>query len=199
MLEFLNTLDHSWTLAINSLGADGSLDAVARLFSKIQIWFPLYIAVAITFFARLGWKKGLIALGAMFLCVVLCDQGANLFKDHVFMRLRPCFDEAMLAGGLHVIDHYPGGYFYGFFSGHAANCFGFATLSSLISTQDKKQGGAWKAYRIAIHVWAFCVALSRIICGKHFLGDVTVGALFGIGVAYLLFLCFKSLSARIEK
>lgn len=194
MIDFLNSLDHSLTLAINSIGAGGGLDSIARFFSRVQVWFPMYLLIAGHMFYKLGWKRGLTALGALILCVVACDQGANLFKDHVFMRLRPCFDEAMMAAGLHVVDHYPGGYFYGFFSGHAANCFGFALLSRLIYTQDKSH--KYHIYGALIFIWATLVSLSRIICGKHFLGDVFVGAIFGCLVAWVIYLGFKAIISR---
>ncbi|MCF0174179.1 MAG: phosphatase PAP2 family protein [Bacteroidales bacterium] len=189
MIDWLNNLDHAWTLAINSVGAAGGLDGVARFFSKVQVWYPLYAVVLALIYWRIGWKKGIVATLALVLCVLGCDQGANFFKDVVFMRLRPCFDEWMIANGVHVIDHYPDGYFYGFFSGHASNCFGFALLSSLLLSQDKRVNYWW--YKVVIFIWAALVALSRIICGKHFLGDILVGAIFGLAVAYIIFLLYK--------
>ena len=124
-----NTLvqaDKAATLYVNSLHTPWS-DAVWVFFSNKWVWVALYALVLYFLFRRLGWKKAFVAVAAIALTIVCCDQGANLFKNWI-CRLRPSHDAWMLSNGLHL----PGdaGGLYGFFSGHAANSFGFAAAIS---------------------------------------------------------------------
>lgn len=179
--ENLHHLDQQITLFINSFNSAPS-DAVMQFFSIVKIWFPMYAIIAALMFWRLGWKKGLIALGAMILMVVCCDQFANLIKDSV-ARLRPLRDPYMIEHGLHVVESNGGG-LYGFFSGHAANSFGFAVCSYMLIRQDRRL--RWRGYAAWIFFWAAMVSVSRIFVGKHFFGDVVVGAAVGSAIGWVL-------------
>ena len=183
-----NTLvqaDKAATLYVNSLHAPWS-DAVWVFFSNKWVWVALYALVLYFLFRRLGWKKALVAVAAIALTIVCCDQGANLFKNWI-CRLRPSHDAWMLSNGLHL----PGdaGGLYGFFSGHAANSFGFAAASLGIFRSDAHH--SYKAYGWAIFIWASLVSLSRIFLGRHFLGDILVGAAVGLLLGWLFALVFR--------
>ena len=173
-MEGLAQIDKQITLAINSIHTP-FMDGVWTFFSDKEVWFPLYAAVAVMLFVRMGWKKGAVALIGIILTIVACDQTGNLFK-YSFERLRPCHDGWMLENGLRVLEDRWG--LYGFFSAHAANAFGFAVSSSMAF--DGRNGKARRAYGIVVIVWASLVGASRIFVGKHFFGDVLVGAAFGI-------------------
>ena len=112
--------DKAATLWVNSLYTPFT-DSVWMFFSNKWVWVVLYAFILCFLFLRLGWKKALLAVAAIVLTIVCCDQGANLFKNWI-CRLRPTHDPWMLSHGLHI----PGdaGGLYGFFSGHAANSFG---------------------------------------------------------------------------
>lgn len=179
-LDTLIQLDQQATLWINSLHCPFS-DRVWMLFSNIRIWFPAYALVVFFLFRRLGWKKSLVVLVSLILTVVLTDQLANLVKNSV-MRLRPCYTDSMLEAGLWC--PLPKGGKYGFFSAHASNAFGFAIASSLGFAN--KEGGVSKFYVIGVFVWALLVSLSRVFMAMHFLGDILVGALFGLAVGLLM-------------
>lgn len=170
----LHELDQHVTLFINSFHSPWS-DQVMLLFSHVRIWFPMYAVIAILFFWRLGWKKGLVTLLTCVLCVVLCDQIANLFKDGI-ARLRPCQDQKMIDMGLYMLE--TGGGLYGFYSGHAANSFGFAVCSTMGFRNDSRL--RYRGYAAFIFTWAFLVSISRIFVGKHYLGDVLTGAIAGV-------------------
>lgn len=170
----LHELDQHVTLFINGFHSPWS-DQVMLLFSHVRIWFPMYAVIAILFFWRLGWKKGLVTLLTCVLCVVLCDQIANLFKDGI-ARLRPCQDQKMIDMGLHMLE--TGGGLYGFYSGHAANSFGFAVCSTMGFRNDSRL--RYRGYAAFIFTWAFLVSISRIFVGKHYLGDVLTGAIAGV-------------------
>lgn len=170
----LHELDQHVTLFINGFHSPWS-DQVMLLFSHVRIWFPMYAVIAILFFWRLGWKKGLVTLLTCVLCVVLCDQIANLFKDGI-ARLRPCQDQKMIDMGLYMLE--TGGGLYGFYSGHAANSFGFAVCSTMGFRNDSSL--RYRGYAAFIFTWAFLVSISRIFVGKHYLGDVLTGAIAGV-------------------
>ena len=171
--DTLIDLDRAATLWINSLGSPAS-DPLWTLLSDTRVWFPAYAVVLYFLFRRLGWKRGLIALAALILTIVATDQFSNFVKDSV-QRLRPCYDTAMLEGGLRwpVRRHS----FYGFHSAHAANCFAFILCSLQEFRMDR--GHSYSGYALGGILWASLVSLSRIMVGMHFLGDILAGALCG--------------------
>ena len=183
--------DQAATLFVNSLHSPFS-DSVWKFFSEVEVWIPLYALILFFLIWRLGWKKALVAVAAIALTTVCCDQGANLFKNWV-CRLRPSHDPWMLANGLYL----PGdaGGLYSFFSGHAANSFGFAASTLGIFRSDERH--SYKAYGWAIMAWAFLVSLSRIFLGRHFLGDILVGAAVGLLLGSLFALLYRRLAARL--
>lgn len=183
--------DQAVTLYVNSLHSPFS-DSVWQFFSEVEVWIPLYALVLFFLVRRLGWKKALVAVVAIVLTTVCCDQGANLFKNWI-CRLRPSHDPWMLANGLYL----PGdaGGLYGFFSGHAANSFGFAASTLGIFRSDERH--SYKAYGWAIMIWAFLVSLSRIFLGRHFFGDILAGAAVGLLLGYLFALLYRRIAARI--
>lgn len=186
-LEQLEMLDKEATLAINT-SANAFTDAVMPVFSHIGIWIPLYLAVLGIIIYRMGWKAGLVVVLALVLNVVFADQLANLVKNGAG-RLRPCVDSWMTSHGLRVLE---GGGGCGFYSGHAANVFSFAICSMLCLSYVRARKGAvgresgrnrkifLGIYGSVIFLWALAVSISRVYCGKHFLGDVTVGAVSGL-------------------
>ena len=183
--------DQAATLYVNSLHSPFS-DSVWQFFSEVEVWIPLYALVLFFLVRRLGWKKALVAVVAIVLTTVCCDQGANLFKNWI-CRLRPSHDPWMLANGLYL----PGdaGGLYGFFSGHAANSFGFAASTLGIFRSDERH--SYKAYGWAIMIWAFLVSLSRMFLGRHFFGDILVGAAVGLLLGFLFALLYRRIAARI--
>jgi len=186
MIDSLQSLDKQITLTLNSLHFEAG-DHFWQFFSLKETWYPLYAAVLIAIIWRQGWKKGLTMVLTMVLTIVACDQIANLVKDSV-CRLRPCYDSYMLRQGLHVLEGRAG--YFGFFSGHAANAFGFAAASSICLEADKNH--RYDAYQWFIFIWALLIGLSRIFAGKHYFGDVLVGAIVGFCIGSL----FSGLAVR---
>ena len=171
---YIIRLDQDITLAINSIHTQFT-DLVWQTFSNSHVWFALYLIIAAFLVWRAGWKKGLVFVLSMALCLLACDQFANLIKFYV-CRLRPCHDPYMLERGLRVLEDKGG--LYGFFSSHAANSFGFAVCVSQGIKAARKQSYNWFAW--VMFIWAALVSVSRIFVGKHYLGDILVGTLVGL-------------------
>lgn len=182
MIDKIHRLDQDITLAINSLHSSMT-DSMWYFFSDKMVWIPLYTMVVALLVYRLGWKKALVCILSIALTIVACDQTSELFKYSVG-RLRPCYDTRMLHEGLRILEGR--GHRFGFFSAHAADTFGFATCFSLCIAAMSQERKGIKAYTFAIFLWASMVALSRIFLGKHYLGDVLVGALFGMLYGYII-------------
>lgn len=177
----LERLDQDLTLALNALHSPVS-DAVWLVFSDRLLWVALYLAVAVALVMRLGWKRGLIAVASIILTIVMADQFSNLVKYSV-MRLRPGWDPYMVGGGVRLLDG-QGGY-YGFFSAHAANATAFA-VSSVSGFKLNTIGLRYRKYAWIISLWAFCVGISRVFVGRHFVGDVLIGFAAGVLIALVV-------------
>lgn len=180
MLERLIGWDQEITLWINSFHSAWS-DPVWMLFSDVKIWFPLYGVLIGMMFWRLGWKKGLVVFLSCILTIVLADQISYHIKESVD-RLRPYYTAGLLERGLHWPLNRSS--YFGFFSGHASNAFGFAACSYL-GFRLNDPGRSYRAYSWFIFLWAGFVALSRVMMAAHFFGDILVGTLFGLAVGTL--------------
>ena len=189
--QTLEQADKAATLAINSLHCPVT-DFIWQCFSSRDLWIPLYAAVLVFLFVRLGSRKAIAVTLSCVLTIVVCDQLANFTKEY-FARLRPCWDEYMLSEGLHLLEGK--GNMYGFYSAHAANALGFAVCSALGFRHDRSR--SYRPYTACICAWGVLVGLSRIFVGKHFLGDVlvgfAVGALAGWAMAGLASLVIRRL------
>ena len=170
----LETLDQNITLAINSLNSPIS-DQIWIWFSNKLIWIPLYLLIIVLLIHKLGWKKGLISVLAIILCILCVDQFCNLIKNSV-CRLRPCNDPEIVKKGLHMLAGASASHPYGFFSAHAANAMAFAVAAA----RFLKRG------TLPLCLWAVLVGISRVFVGKHFLGDVLAGFLVGAIIALII-------------
>ena len=190
MLDTLQALDQRITLALNSLHFEAG-DYLWQFFSLKETWYPLYAMMIFVLIKRLGVKKGLMMVLALVLTVVACDQIANLVKDSV-CRLRPCYNADMVRSGLHVLEGR--GSYYGFYSGHAANAFGFAAASCICLEADKNH--RYDTYQWFIFIWAAMIGLSRIFSGKHYFGDVLTGSIAGFFIGYIIASIFMRIVTR---
>ena len=173
----IHRFDQDLTLTVNSWYSPVT-DPIWEFFSNIPVWIPMYALIIAFIIWRLGWKKGLIVTAGALLTFGFCDQFSNIIKDAV-ERLRPLNDEYMLSNGLHVLEK---GGKYGFFSAHSANAFGLATSTLLGLRLDKRL--KYRGYAAWMYSWAFLVAVSRVFVGKHYLGDIIVGAIVGAAAGF---------------
>lgn len=173
----IHRFDQDLTLTVNSWHSPVT-DPIWEFFSNIPVWIPMYALIIAFIIWRLGWKTGLIVTAGALLTFGFCDQFSNIIKDAV-ERLRPLNDEYMLINGLHVLEN---GGKYGFFSAHSANAFGLATSTLLGLRLDKRL--RYRGYAAWMYSWAFLVAVSRVFVGKHYLGDIIVGAIVGAAAGF---------------
>lgn len=188
----LEAADRTATLWLNGHHSQWS-DPFWLFMSEIKIWIPMYVLIVALLIWRLGWKNGLIAVAAVALCF-FCDERINNLIKMLMERPRPCNDVGMVFSGLHILERGGG---WSFPSGHACNSFGFAISSALCLKMDKKLN--WNWYFVFIAAWAALVGISRIMVGRHFLGDVTVGAVIGITMGIIWFCIAKALCAKHQK
>ena len=180
-MERLLHIDQDITLWLNGFHS-AATDQLWMFLSDVRIWFPAYGIIFGVMLWRLGWKKGLIVILSCILTVILTDQISAQIKDGV-QRLRPLYTTGLLQNGLHwPLGRYS---FFGFFSGHASNAFGFA-ICSLLGFRLNDDTRRYGAYGWCVFVWALLVALSRVMMAAHYFGDVLVGALFGLSVGLLM-------------
>lgn len=174
MIHEIQVLDQDITLAINSLHSPFT-DHVWMFFSSKTVWIPFYVLLLAFLVWKLGWKKALFVIMGIALTTLACDQGANIVK-HSVERLRPCYDERMLHGGLNILEG-RGGRF-GFFSAHAADTFGLAACIFGCLKMSRDTSRKWLG--AGLFCWAGMVSISRVFVGKHFFGDVLVGIAVGL-------------------
>lgn len=185
-MEWLLNLDYSLFIFINGLHT-AFLDILMMLFTAKYPWIPLYAAITFYIFYSFGhkqknYKYAFLLFAAAILTFAITDMGSSAIKNYC-MRLRPSHDP-QLEEVIRLLDGKGG--LYGFISSHAANVFGLASFTSWLF---KKR---W--YSITIFMWAFLVCYSRVYVGRHFPSDVVGGAIFGIIVAWIIFI----IQSRIE-
>lgn len=180
-MEGIEQIDRAITLWINNLFPSWA-DSFWQLLSNTQVWFPFYALFVGFIFWKLGWKKGLAVTLSIVLMVVLADQFSNLIK-YAVKRYRPCYDPWLVSNGLRLPYGLHGLGKYGFFSAHAGNTFGFAAVTWWGLKWNKPQAD-FRPWGWFIFNWAALVSVSRIMMGAHFLGDISVGCLVGLGFGY---------------
>ncbi len=176
-MELLIGIDQDITLWLNGFHSPWG-DQFWMFMSNVRIWFPMYGVIMGMMIYRLGWKKGLVVVLSCILAVVLTDQFSYHIKESID-RLRPFYTSDLLERGLHWPLNRTG--FFGFFSGHASNAFGFA-MCSFLGFRLNDRSRKYTVYGWCIFAWAALVALSRVMMAAHYFGDIFVGTLFGMAV-----------------
>ncbi len=181
MIEDVLDYEHDLFLQLNSIHTPFA-DQFMWLYSGKIAWIPLAILfVVILFYTnRKHWKETLLIFAAIALVITFCDQFASGFCKPYFSRFRPTHHPDFMNEVKTVFD-YRGGR-YGFISSHAANAFGFATLTSLIFK--------YRFYSIVLFIWAIVTAYSRIYLGVHFITDIIPGILTGLFFGWIVYIMY---------
>lgn len=178
----LESIDRAIVLFINGLHTP-LLDEIMWFISGKITFLPLYLLLLFLLKRAYSWKEFGIILAGLLLVILITDQtSVHLFKN-LFERYRPSHNEH-IKDLLHFYEIKPGEFYtggkYGFVSSHAANFFG---LLSFIYPFFKKEKPIIFSILLVLGI---LVCISRMYLGVHYFSDVTVGALLGILIGYLI-------------
>ena len=179
--------DQEIFIYLNNLGNptwDGFWLFITNKYSGI----PLYLFLLYLIYKNFSPKVLFVTLLCIALGITFSDQLSNLFKNHLFLRLRPCYEESVYPYVRLVKDSCGGKY--GYFSAHAGNGFMIATFLSLVFKNKVK----YLPY--LLFVWASLVAYSRIYIGVHYPLDIITGVFFAVIIAFIIFRLWKYLILR---
>ena len=88
---------------------------------------------------------------------------------------------------------------YGFVSSHAANAFALLTFFWLRYRKKVKEEKTLSNLLILfMAVWAVAMCYSRVYLGKHYLGDILCGAIFGVLVGWIVYWGSKMVEKKIQ-
>lgn len=182
-LQGLIETDRLATLSVN--GSESLFwDGVADLYTSVIVWIPLAVFSILLIIRNVNPKRLLLVLILVAVTIVACDQLSSAVCKPFFHRLRPGRDPYIL-DMIDTVNGYRGG-LYGFFSGHAANSFGLASLF-LWLVRDR-----W--FGLAVGIWAIINSLIRVYIGVHFVGDILVGAIVGGIIGSIIYWIYNIIS-----
>lgn len=188
MNEFIQNLiewDRGVTVALNGSHSI-FMDRFAFLHTSPWFWIPLALVALFIIIRNIPSKNLILAIVAIALTIVICDQLSSGLCKPLFARFRPSRDIVIL-DAVDTVNGYRGG-LYGFFSGHAANSFGIAVLVALLVRN-------W-VFSLSVIAWASLNAYIRVYLGVHFFGDIITGALVGTLVALLVYFLFRLITDK---
>jgi len=170
-------LDQDVTLAINGMNSEG-FDPFFYYVSSKYVWFAIGALLMFYLFrySKPNYRKAVIFLIFLALAILAADQICNIFK-YTVQRYRPCHDEN-IKDIVHIVNGDRGGK-YGFFSAHAATFFCIAVMTAKYFKN--------KYFTIGVFAVALLVSYSRIYLGRHYMGDIIVGAIEGTLIALAVY------------
>ncbi len=169
MIEQLLQYDTDLFIYLNGLGTP-AWDGFWKFMSHKFYQTPLYAILLYLVYKKYGVKGTLFTLLAIALLITATDQTANLFKNVLFKRPRPCRVEAINEVARFLAERCGR---HGYFSAHAASSMGLAFFIGKLFKRD---------YKILFPImifWAILVGYSRIYVGVHYPGDVITGMVIG--------------------
>lgn len=177
----LDQIDKAAFTFVHAKAYSPSLDWLMLLLRQPETWIPLYAFLLFWIFRYLkkdAWKFLAISV----VCFAITNTvGVEVLKP-LFARLRPCHDPVLQPIIRNIIGC---GGEYSMPSAHACNHFGLAALWfwSIQHIRGKKWYWLW--------LWAFLVCYAQVYVGKHYPGDILVGAIFGTFIGFLMYKAFE--------
>ena len=169
MLDFFTDLDTQLMLFLNGWHTP-YLDNFMWLYSSKWVWLPFYAAFVFVILRNFKWRVSALIFVAVFLTIFFADQITATLLRPMFHRLRPCNLDNPLSQFIHVVANDRGGA-YGFPSAHAANALGFVFFFHYLFRRS------WLS--LLLFAWALMMCYTRIYLGRHYPGDLLVGAMVG--------------------
>ncbi len=179
--QWLSGIDRELFIWIHSTASSTSLDGLFQGLREAFTWVPLYVFILywiISRHKRFAWQFILFTL----VVFAITDYSSASILKPLFGRLRPCFDPEL--------DHVIRGVVtcggrYGMPSTHASNHFGLASFWFFTIQLIAKRNWNW------LWIWAFLIGYAQVYVGKHYPGDILVGALLGTLVGFLFSILFR--------
>lgn len=185
MLDSIISLDTQLTLLLN--GSDCLfIDNLAISATKTTTWIPLGLLLLYVLVRQNNWKNLLLVILSIALAITLADQMASGVFKPLVGRLRPSHNPE-LEGIIDLVNGYRGGR-YGFFSSHAANTCAVAVFLSLLFRH--------KIFTLLICSWTLLNCWTRLYLGVHYVGDITVGLIWGAIVGWTVYKLYNLLFTR---
>ena len=186
-LQRLVDIDKQVMLTLN--GSDSLyMDGVMKVYTSTMVWIPVALVLLFVLLKNNTPRISILAVLAVVLTIVACDQVSSHLIKPLVGRLRPCNDPTIM----HLIDtvngYRSGGY--SFVSSHACNSFGIFTLVSLMIRN--------RTHSLSLLLWAAINAFSRIYLGVHYPGDILCGALLGAVIGTVVYLIFNFIRHKVE-
>jgi membrane-associated phospholipid phosphatase len=192
LLSFIDTLvrlDRELFTFVNSVASSPSIDWLFKSLRNAYTWIPLYAFVLYWVLSRHRKYAWQFILFTLVVFAVTDFVSASVLKP-MFARLRPCHDPVLQP----VLRDLVGcGGQYGMPSSHASNHFGLASFWYFTITWMSKRRWWW------LWLWAILVCYAQVYVGKHFPGDIIVGAVFGTCVGILLALLYRTWLFKSQK
>lgn len=188
MLSIAEQLDKLLFALINNRLCATWLDPVMLLLREPLTWVPLYVLLLVWSFKKMPAQCWWFLVLSV-ITFAITDFSSSLFKPLV-ERLRPCYDES-LAGTVRSLVGCGGKY--SMPSSHAANHFGLAMFWFSFIKQVTGQRWRW------LWIWAFMIGYAQVYVGKHFPGDILIGAGLGVFAGWITFRVFTFVSMEYHK
>lgn len=161
--------------------ANPLLDRFIPLFSDLDLWKPVFLAVGgLILLSRR--RSGILIIAGAFLSFLLSEALSSDVLKPLLDRPRPCEVHQWVRLLSSFCPKSPS-----FTSTHAANSFAVTTYLSF----------HFPRARVPLLLVASLVGFSRIYMGVHWPSDVVAGAALGVGCAFLLHGATKSLMRSI--
>ena len=173
-------IDQAITLFING-SHSLFIDGMALTATHTSTWIPLMIVLLYTIIQGNNLRGVFLFIIAFALCILISDQMASTICKPLFERWRPTHDPEIMYL-VDTVNGYRGGK-YGFFSSHAANTMSIAVFLSLVLKH--KRLSIWLFSWVALNCW------TRVYLGVHYVGDITVGLIWGTIVGYVIHKCYN--------